>query len=125
MYAIRSYYAAELDHEEVIVVHVHVPRGVVREGVQAPFADVEQRAPTRDLEGAPRRRITSYNVCYTKLLRAVTQPPIPGTVLLFTSETLRFQSDHADGVDRVRHPGGVVAALRVTGAIAPREPEGP
>ncbi|HEY5636624.1 MAG TPA: DGQHR domain-containing protein [Burkholderiales bacterium] len=35
---------------------------------------------------------------------AVTQPPIPGTVLLFTSETLRFQSEGADGVGRLGEP---------------------
>ncbi|MCG6951887.1 MAG: DGQHR domain-containing protein [Betaproteobacteria bacterium] len=36
---------------------------------------------------------------------AVSQPPIPGTVLLFTSETLRFQSDNSDGVGRLAEPG--------------------
>ena len=36
---------------------------------------------------------------------AVTQPPIPGTVLLFTSETLRFQSDDSDGIGRLAEPG--------------------
>ncbi len=35
---------------------------------------------------------------------AVSQPPIPGTVLLFTSETLRFQTEHADGVGRLSEP---------------------
>lgn len=35
---------------------------------------------------------------------AVTQPPIPGTVLLFTSDTLRFQSEGADGVGRLGEP---------------------
>ena len=35
---------------------------------------------------------------------AVTQPPIPGTVLLFTSETLRYQSA-ADGMGHLSEPG--------------------
>ena len=35
---------------------------------------------------------------------AVTQPPIPGTVLLFTSETLRYQSA-ADGMGHLTEPG--------------------
>ena len=34
---------------------------------------------------------------------AVTQPPIPGTVLLFTSETLRYQSA-GDGVGHMSEP---------------------
>src|SRR5512145_1860708 len=34
---------------------------------------------------------------------AVTQPPIPGTVLLFTSETLRYQSA-ADGMGHLSEP---------------------
>ena len=35
---------------------------------------------------------------------AVTQPPIPGTVLLFTSETLRYQSA-GDGIGHLAEPG--------------------
>jgi len=35
---------------------------------------------------------------------AVSQPPIPGTVLLFTSDTLRFQAEGADGIGRLSEP---------------------
>ena len=36
---------------------------------------------------------------------AVTQPPIPGTVLLFTSERLNFRSDGEGGVGSLTEPG--------------------
>jgi hypothetical protein len=36
---------------------------------------------------------------------AVTQPPIPGTVLLFTSERLTFRPNGDGGVGTINEPG--------------------
>ena len=60
MYAIRSYYAQRAERFKVL-------REEARE-IELHFA----RRRYEELSGESRRRITSYNVCYTKLLRTWT-----------------------------------------------------
>ena len=69
MYAIRSYYATA-DFELLSLVRFH-PKAI-EAGLNALRSGCHIVTDTQMAKkGIPYRRITSYNVCYTKLLRAL------------------------------------------------------